>query len=340
MAKQEYGYEQILAELKSRQFRPIYFLMGDEPYYIDLLTDYITENVLTPDEREFNQTVLYGKDVDINAVIDAAKRYPMMSEYQVVVVKEAQHIKNMDNLLYYLQKPLKSTILVFNYKNGTLDRRKKLTSEIDRAGILFESKKIYDNQVPAWINHYVHQKNIAIDAKAAMMLAEHLGTDLSRIVNELDKLLITKPADAKTITPELVETNVGISKDFNNFELLNAVIQKDALKCNRIIQYFAQNPKNNPLVVTLTVLFNYFATLMLYHYQSDRSADSLQRELGIRSFLIKDYQQGARMYSASKTLQIIALIRECDAKGKGLDNNTTSTPQGDLLKELIYRILH
>ncbi|MDR1698980.1 MAG: DNA polymerase III subunit delta, partial [Prevotellaceae bacterium] len=285
MAKQEYSYEQILAELKSRQFRPIYFLMGEEPYYIDLLTDYITENVLTPDEREFNQTIMYGKDVDIDTIINTAKRFPMMSDYQVVVVKEAQNIKNMDNLMYYLQKPLKSTILVFNYKNGTLDRRKKLTSEIDKAGILFESKKIYDNQVAGWINNYVRQKNISIDAKATMMLAEYLGTDLSRIVNELDKLLITKPADAKSITPELVEENIGISKDFNNFELLNAVIQKDVLKCNRIIQYFAQNPKNNPLVVTLTVLFNYFATLMLYHYQSDRGTDTLQRELGIRSFL-------------------------------------------------------
>lgn len=259
MAKQEITCDDILKELRAKQYRPVYYLMGEEPYYIDLIADYITDNILTETEKEFNLTVVYGADVDIATVINAAKRYPMMSEHQVVVVKEAQNIRNMEELSYYLQKPLLSTILVICHKHGVLDRRKKLAAEIEKTGVLFESKKVKDAQLPAFITSYMKRKGIDVEPKATAMLADFVGPDLSRLTGELEKLIITLPKGHTRVTPEQIEKNIGISKDYNNFELRSALVEKDVLKANKIIKYFEEKSENKPysndFIFTFWILF-------------------------------------------------------------------------------------
>lgn len=330
--------DSIIADIKRKDYKPIYFLMGEEAYYIDKIADFIEENVLDESEKAFNQTILYGKDTDIDAVINAAKRFPMMAQYQVIIVKEAQHIKNFDNLQFYLQKPLKSTILVFCHKYGTLDKRKKVSLEIDKAGVLYTTPKLYDNQVPGWITQYLKEKNTGIDSKAALLLAEYLGANLAKIVNELDKLLITKPANEPNITLNLIEKNIGISKDYNVFELQDALFTRNVAKANRIVFYFAHNPKASPMVMTLSTLFNVFANLFCYHYLTDKSQANVAKELGINPFFVKDYVAAARAYNAVKCMQILSEIRLYDAKSKGVDNSSAS--DGELLKELICKILY
>lgn len=338
MAK-EVTYEEIVRNLKNEVYSPIYFLMGEEDYYIDRISDYLVNHALTETEKEFNLTVLYGADTDIATVINAAKRYPMMSKYQVVVVKEAQHLRNIEELTYYLQKPLASTILVFCYKHGALDRRKKITAEIEKAGVLFESKKLKEAQLPGFISSYLKRKQVEIEPKASEMMAEFVGADLNRMAGELEKLIITLPAGQKRITPELIERNIGISKDYNNFELRNALIVKDVLKANQIVKYFEENPKNNPLQVTLAVLFNFFANLMLAYYAPKKTDQGIAAQLGLRSpWQSKDYMIAMQKYSGVKVMQIIGAIRECDAKSKGIGN--PSTPDGELLRSLVYMILH
>mgnify|MGYP000600923384 FL=1 len=338
MAK-EVTYEEIVRNLKNEVYSPIYFLMGEEDYYIDRISDYLVNHALTETEKEFNLTVLYGADTDIATVINAAKRYPMMSKYQVVVVKEAQHLRNIEELTYYLQKPLASTILVFCYKHGALDRRKKITAEIEKAGVLFESKKLKEAQLPGFISSYLKRKQVEIEPKASEMMAEFVGADLNRMAGELEKLIITLPAGQKRITPELIERNIGISKDYNNFELRNALIAKDVLKANQIVKYFEENPKNNPLQVTLAVLFNFFANLMLAYYAPEKTDQGIATQLGLRSpWQSKDYMIAMQKYSGVKVMQIIGAIRECDAKSKGIGN--PSTPDGELLRSLVYMILH
>lgn len=338
MAK-EVTYEEIVRNLKNEVYSPIYFLMGEEDYYIDRISDYLVNHALTETEKEFNLTVLYGADTDIATVINAAKRYPMMSKYQVVVVKEAQHLRNIEELTYYLQKPLASTILVFCYKHGALDRRKKITAEIEKAGVLFESKKLKEAQLPSFISSYLKRKQVEIEPKASEMMAEFVGADLNRMAGELEKLIITLPAGQKRITPELIERNIGISKDYNNFELRNALIAKDVLKANQIVKYFEENPKNNPLQVTLAVLFNFFANLMLAYYAPEKTDQGIAAQLGLRSpWQSKDYMIAMQKYSGVKVMQIIGAIRECDAKSKGIGN--PSTPDGELLRSLVYMILH
>jgi DNA polymerase-3 subunit delta len=338
MAK-EVTYEEIVRNLKNEVYSPIYFLMGEEDYYIDRISDYLVNHTLTETEKEFNLTVLYGADTDIATVINAAKRYPMMSKYQVVVVKEAQHLRNIEELTYYLQKPLASTILVFCYKHGALDRRKKITAEIEKAGVLFESKKLKEAQLPGFISSYLKRKQVEIEPKASEMMAEFVGADLNRMAGELEKLIITLPAGQKRITPELIERNIGISKDYNNFELRNALIAKDVLKANQIVKYFEENPKNNPLQVTLAVLFNFFANLMLAYYAPEKTDQGIAAQLGLRSpWQSKDYMIAMQKYSGVKVMQIIGAIRECDAKSKGIGN--PSTPDGELLRSLVYMILH
>ena len=338
MAK-EITYEEIVRNLKNRVYSPVYFLMGEEDYYIDRISDYIMDTVLSEVEKEFNLTVLYGADTDMAGVINAAKRYPMMSEHQVIVVKEAQGLKGMEDLVYYLQKPLLSTILVFCYKHGTLDRRKKITAEIEKAGVLFESKKLKDTQLPGFISSFLKRKKVEIEPKASEMIAEFVGTDLNRLAGELEKLIITLPPGATRITPEQIERNIGISKDYNNFELRSALIEKDVLKANRMVKYFNDNPKNNPLQLTLAVLFNFFSNLMLAYYAPEKTEQGIAAQLGLRSlWQSREYMAAMRRYKGIKVMQIIEAIRTCDAKSKGIDNSSMS--DGDLLKELVYVILH
>ena len=337
--QKETTYEELVRNLKNRTYAPVYFLMGEEDYYIDRISDYILDTVLTETEKEFNQTVLFGMDTDINTVINAARRYPMMSEHQVVVVKEAQNLKNLENLTYYLQKPMPSTILVLCYKHGVLDRRKKIAAEIEKNGVLFESKKLKDSQLPGFISTYLKRKKVEIEPKASEMMAEFVGTDLSRMTGELDKLIITLPEGQKRITPEQIEKNIGISKDFNNFELRNALIEKDVLKANMIVKYFDENPKNNPLQMTLAVLFNFFSNLMLAYYAPQKTDQGIAAQLGLRSaWQAKDYMNAMQRYTGVKVMQIINAIRNCDAKSKGVGN--TSATNGELLRELVYFILH
>ena len=330
----------ILQDIRNKQFKPVYLLMGEESYYIDLICNAIIEYALQDWERDFNQTILYGADVDDFAiVVNAAKRFPMMAERQLIVVKEAQNIKGVDNLLYYLQKPLMSTILVICYKNGTL-KNKKIVTGIEQIGVVYESKKLYENQLPAFINNYIAAKNLSIDPKATSMMADFIGPDLSRLSGELDKLSLSLPEGSMRITPELVERNVGISKDYNNYELLNAIVTKDVAKATRIVGYFEQNPKNNPLIVTISVLFNFFANLMLCYYSPDKSESGIMKELYLRSsFQARDYTIAMRTYNAFKCIDIIALIRLYDARSKGIGSGTSSN-DSDLLRELVFKIMH
>ena len=339
MAKQEITCDDILKELRAKQYRPVYYLMGEEPYYIDLIADYITDNILTETEKEFNLTVVYGADVDIATVINAAKRYPMMSEHQVVVVKEAQNIRNMEELSYYLQKPLLSTILVICHKHGVLDRRKKLAAEIEKTGVLFESKKVKDAQLPAFITSYMKRKGIDVEPKATAMLADFVGADLSRLTGELEKLIITLPKGHTRVTPEQIEKNIGISKDYNNFELRSALVEKNVLKANKIIKYFEENPKTNPIQMTLSLLFGFFSNLMLAYYAPEKSEQGIANMLGLRTpWQAKDYLAAMRRYNGVKTMQIIGEIRYADAKSKGVGNPSLS--DGDILRELVFKILH
>lgn len=341
MAKKEgISYTQILSDIHKRNFKPLYFFMGEEPYYIDLLTDAIIKMALDENERDFNQTIVYGADTNASAVINQAKRYPMMAQRQLVVVKEAQRLENIENLLYYVQKPLMSTILVINYKNGTL-KNKKLLAEIEKSGIVYESRKVYENHLPAFINNYVAAKGITIETKAVSMLADFIGTDLSRLSSELDKLIIAI-GDNTRITDTIVEKNVGISKEYNNFELLNAIINRNILKANQIQQYFEKNSKTNPFIVTLNVLYNFFSNLMLVYFMPNKSENAIREELKLAQiFQARNYATAARNFNAYKCINIITLLREYDAKSKGIGNNTSLyANDADLLKELIYKILH
>ena len=331
-------FEQLLSELQNKKFQPIYLLMGDEPYFIDRITEYIEKNALQESEKSFNQVVLYGNDVDAAAVINTSKRYPMMSEYQVVIVKEAQNIKNFDDLVYYVESPLKSTILVLNYKYKKLDKRKKLYGAFTKNAVVFESDKLYESKIPEWITGYLGKKGFAIQPAASVLLSEFLGNDLGKIVNELEKLILTLPQNEKAITPSHIEKNIGISKDYNNFELQNALAVKDVLKANRIINYFDKNQKNNPFTLTITSLYFYFSKILLYHSLPDKSKGNVASALKINPYFVNDYQKAAKNYPFNKTKNIISLLREYDLKSKGVGN--VSASPGDLLKELIYKIIH
>ena len=338
MAK-EITYEEIARDLKNRIYKPVYYLMGEETYYIDKISEYIAQTVLTDEEKEFNLTVMYGADTEVATIINAAKRYPMMSEYQVVIVKEAQSVKKMEELSFYLQKPLQSTILVLCHKHGTIDRRKKLAAEIEKVGVLFESKKIKDAQLPGFIASYLKRKSVDIEPKASEMMADFVGTDLSRMAGELEKLVITLPQGTRRVTPEHIEKNIGISKDYNVYELRAALVAKDVLKANTIIHYFAQNPKANPIQQTLGGLFGFFSNLMLAYYAPEKTEQGIAAQLGLRStWQAREYITAMRNYSGVKVMQIIGEIRYSDARSKGVDNSSLS--DADLLRELIYKILH
>ncbi len=339
-------FDQIIKDLKNKVYYPVYFLQGDEPYYIDKISDYIEKNVLNESEKEFNQSVLYGKDLDVLTLISHAKRYPMMSNYQVVMVKEAQDLKNLamkeskdqkDPLLEYIQHPLASTILVFCYKYKSLDKRTKLAKVIEKNSLLFESKKLYDNKIPDWINEYVLSKGFRINPKASMLLSEYLGVYLTKITNEIDKLLLNLKAGDE-ISIQHIEDNIGISKDFNIFELQAALGKKNILKANMIVNYFAANPKNNPMVLTVPQLYSYFLKVMTYHSLTDRSQNNIASALGVHPYFVRDYESAAKAYPYQQTVQIISHLREYDLKSKGVNNG--SADEGSLMKELVYKILH
>lgn len=331
-------HDQILRNLQNKNFAPVYLLMGEESYYIDLISDYIQHHVLDENQREFDQTVMYGKDTDITTIINTAKRFPMLSPYQVVIVKEAQNIKDLDKLQFYLNNVSKSTILVLCYKYGTVDGRKKWVNELKKIGVIYESKKLRDYEMSSWISQYAKSKQLVIDEKAMVMLTDFLGTDLNKVANELDKLCITMPVGSNRITPELIEKNIGISKDFNVFELQDALINRNVMKANQIIRYFADNKKSNPLQVILAQLFNFFSNLMIFHYLPSKTAEAAATEFKIHLFIARNYLKAAQSFNAWKTMNIITYIRETDARSKGIDN--VSADEGDLLKELIFKILH
>lgn len=341
MAKKDSNlYLEILKDIRNKNFKPVYFLMGEESYFIDLITDAIIENALTDDERDFNQTIMYGSDVDNYAtVVNAAKRYPMMAQRQLVVVKEAQQISNIELLSFYLKQPLASTILVINHKHGVV-KSKKLLSEVEQVGVLYESKKLYDNQLPAFINNYVAASGRTIENKAMQMIADFIGSDLNRLTSELDKLRISMGEANTRITPDDVERNVGVSKDFNNFELLNAIVTRNVVKANQIVNYFERNPKSNPFVVTISVLFGFFSNLMIAYFAADKSEQGLMQELKLRStFQARDYVTAMRNYNAFKCIDVIALLRLYDARSKGI-GATSNTTEGELLREMVYKIMH
>ena len=336
---------ELLKDLKNRKYKPLYLLHGEEPYFIDLVSNYIEHSLLPEAEKGFNQTVVYGKDTDIMTVLNAAKRYPMMADYQVVLVKEAQDMKwgkdddgkkGIDPVLSYLENPLPSTILVFCYKYGKFDKRKKTYKAIEKNGIVFESAPLYDNKIPSWIEGYISDKGYKINAQASAMLSEYLGNDLSKIANELEKLMLNIAA-GQEITLKLIQDNIGISKEYNVFELQAALSKKDAYKVNQIINYFEANPKANPIVLVLGNLNNYFSKVLAYHYVKDKSQQNLARELGVNPFFVKDYEQAGRSYNYPKTMQIISYLREYDLKSKGVESNA---PHGELMKELMFKILH
>ncbi|WP_417857418.1 DNA polymerase III subunit delta [Xanthomarina gelatinilytica] len=330
--------KQIVTDIKNRNFKPIYFLMGEEPYYIDNISKYIESQVLTEEEKGFNQMVLYGRDVSIEDVVGHAKRYPMMSEYQVVIVKEAQDLsRHIEKLVDYAENPQPTTILVFNYKYKTIDKRKKLYKTLKKSGVIFEGKKLYDNQVGDWIRRVLSGQNYTISPKAAQMLAEFLGTDLSKISNELEKLKIILP-EGTQITPEHIEQNIGISKDYNNFELQKAVGARDFVKANQIIKYFGENPKDNPMVVTVSLLYSFFSKLLHLHGLHDKSPRSVTASLKINPYFANEYIAAARNYPMKKVSAIIATLREFDVKSKGVGSNAVS--QGDLLKEMMVKIMN
>ncbi|MCW8981141.1 MAG: DNA polymerase III subunit delta [Altibacter sp.] len=326
----------IISEIKSGVIRPIYFLMGEEPYYIDGIAKFIEESVLSEEEKGFNQMVLYGRDVTVEDIVSQAKRYPMMAEKQVVIVKEAQELsRTIENLVSYAENPQPTTVLVVCYKYKTLDKRRKLAKVIGKSGVLFESKKLYENQVPDWIRRVLASRGYTITPKAAQMLVEFLGNDLSKVNNELKKLqLILKPG--AQITPHLIEENIGISKDFNNFELQNAIGNKDIQKAFTIIQYFAQNPKNHPLVMTIALLYSFFSKVLKYHALSNKGEAA--KVLGVSPYFIKDYEVASQHYPMKKASAVIASIREIDMKSKGV--GAANLSQGDLLKELLVKIFY
>ena len=339
--KSQATFDSIMRDLKAKKYAPVYVLMGDESYYIDKISDYIAENVLEPDDRDFNQTIVFGADVTAAQIADLAKGYPVMpSQYRVVIVKEAQGLKSLDALERYFEKPLKSTILVICYKNGTIDKRKKVIGKAEAVGVVFESKKKRDYELPAFIESYLKGKHVAIDPKSCSMIAEHIGADLSRLISELDKVMISLSDDNRRVTPEIVEREIGVSKDFNVFEFKTAIIEKDVYKANQIVKYFDNNPKAGSLFSCLPLLYSYFQNLLVAYYAPDRNNDnSLAAFMELKSVWgIKDYRAGMRNYTAMKTLMILSKIREIDAKSKGLDNQSTST--GDLMKELVFFILH
>ena len=331
-------YNEIIKSLRAKDYKPVYFLHGEESFYIDGISDFIENKVLSEGEKSFNQTIFYGKDCDSKVLIDTASRYPMMASHQVVILKEAQEMKALSNLQPYIERAVPTTILVICHKHKKLDARTKFAKSLKANAVLFESKKLYDNQVPDWISDYLKNKKLKINPNAAQLIAEYLGTNLSKIANEMDKLAINLP-EGTTIDEKHIQDNIGISKDYNVFELQKALGQRSVLKANRIIQYFISNPKKNPLVMVIGTLYNYFSKVYMLHFLRNLPDRELSSALKLRSeFFLKEYKFTARNYNLSKTKDVISILKEYDLKSKGVDRDSTS--EGELLKEMVYKIMH
>ncbi len=331
-------YQKILTDLKNEKYGTVYFLEGEEPYYIDVVSDYILENVLTDSEKSFNQTLLYGKDITLDTIMTAARRYPMMAERQVVVVREAQNIRDIDELASYVEKPAPSTLLVLCYKYKTIDKRKKLYKAIQRNAVYLESKPLYENQVPGWITDYLKTRQLGIEAKAVQMITDHVGNNLQRIVNELDKVIFAA-IPGTSITVDDVEKNIGISKEYNVFEFQKALSSKDIYKANRIVNYFTENEKSNSIQMIISVLVSYFRRILTYHTLANKTnPGEVARNLGVSPFFVNDYLNAGKNYPLQKAILVISLLREYDLRSKGARGGTTDN--GELLRELTYKILH
>lgn len=331
-------FDQIISDITNRNFKPLYFLQGDEPYFIDQIVDKLMDGILDEMQKAFNLNVLYGKDSDVATIDNMARRFPMGAEYTVVVVKEAQSLNKIEDLVYYANSPSVSSILIMAYKYKTLDKRKKLHKAINKNGVLFTSDKIYDNKVPRWIQNYLSSKSIGIDPSAGVILTEFLGNDLGKISNELDKLILTLPQGQNKIHADHIEENIGISKDFNHFELMKALAKKNILKANRIIEYFGKNQKLNNINQTISSLFYFFSKVLALHFMQSTSNREIASTLHINPYFIGDYQTATRNYSKVKTVEIISILREFDLKSKGYGN--PSVPADQLLQEMIFKIMH
>lgn len=340
MAKANITHREIVEQIRRQEYKPIYLLMGEEAYYIDRISEYIADNVLTKDEQDFNQTIIYcTRETAVADVINCARRYPMMAKHQVVIVKEAQNLLKIDELAVYAQNPMETTILVICYKNGKVDGRKKLIPAVEKVGVVFESPKLKDGMLPQFIADYLRRKQVSIEERACLMMAESVGADLNRMAGELDKLVLALPTGQMRITPDLVEQHVGISKEFNLWELRAAVSNKDVAKVNKIIFYFDQNPKANSPVATVSMLFNFFAQLMLAYYSPDKTERGMMAQLDLRqNWQLREYTTAMRNYTALKTMRIIGKLRETDARLKGI--NRGNLTDADIMHELFFYILH
>lgn len=342
MAEKKFGesYVSVMKGLKTRHFLPVYLLMGDESYYIDKITEYIANNVMPLEERDFNQSVLFGADVTAAQVVDSCKGYPLMAEYRVVIVKEAKNIRGWEPIEKYLEHPVKSTILVICHKNGTIDKRKKIVARASAVGCVFQSDKLRDRDLPVFIENYLRTRKTTIEPKATQMIADHVGADLNRLSSELEKVLISLPDENRRVTPEIVEREIGVSKEFNGLEMRSAVVKKDVYKVNQIMKYFDKNPKAGSIYAFMPLLFSYFQNLMIAYYAPQKNDEKeLAKFLDLKSEnAARDYMIGMRNYSGVKVMQIIDKFREIDAKSKGVDNSNTGS--GELMKELLFFILH
>lgn len=331
------NYKQIITSIRNKELEPVYFLMGDEPYYIDKLCDEFGKNILSLEQQEFNQVTLYAENVTIQQIISEAKQFPFGSEKRVVIIKEAQKLRNIEIIENYLEYPQKSTILVIAYKGKSIDRRKKFGRNLPKKCVVFESKKLYESRIPDWISEYVNKHEYKIDTTASLILAEHLGVDLSKITNELDKIMLVVKKE-ELITKETIEKHIGISKDYNIFELQNSLIAKDIVKANRIINHFSKDTKNHHIVPIISSLFIFFEKIMTYHFLNEKNPQSIAAALKINPFFVSQYQKAARNYTKKQLFFIFENLKKYDLRSKGVKNK--STTQGELLKELVFKILH
>ncbi len=333
-------FEQIKRDIKNKIFHPVYFLTGEEPYFIDQISKLIESSVLSAEEKEFNQIILYGRETTTNQIISLAREYPVFGNYRVLIVREAQNLKKFEDdelMMAFLQKPVPTTLLVLEYKYKKVDGRKSLVKQMKKSAVFFESKKLYDNEIPSWIEKMISGMGFTISPQTSSILAESLGNDLTKIQNEIRKLVINVENKAE-ITPEIVEQNIGISKDYNIFEFQNALGERNILKANKIINYFTANPKEHPLLFVIIMMFSYFRKLYLFHFLTDKSDRNVAAQLAIRPFFVREYRLAAGRYSKQKLRQIIGILRDYDRKAKGVDS--AAIDDGGIMKEMVYKIIH